>query len=106
MSGPEKVAFYGINLYFNASIINATACSAPSTGFLSAVNLNTPGEVISSGFDTSGKGPSAELHLLNVTFDAVGKGTTVVDVEVPNFGDSTTATIGTPKGIDGSVTVN
>jgi hypothetical protein len=110
-SGNQLLAAYGIDLYFNQSIINIDSnaskiVEAGPDGFLAASNTGTAGKVVTSGFDASGVGPGSDLHIVIVHMVAVGSGTSAVDIDVRSFVDDATTTIGTPNGISGSVTVN
>jgi hypothetical protein len=103
------LAAYGVDFSYNSSILSVASSdvSAGSDGFVSAINANNPGVLATSGFDASGRGPNASLHLLTINWHAVGRGTSAIDLNVKNFVDpSATTTIGTPRGISGSITVN
>jgi hypothetical protein len=105
-TGTSLLAAYGINVTFNSAILGSPAAAAESTGFVSAAGYATAGTAKVSGFDTTGKGPSTDLALFNLTFTAIGTGTSTVDVAVGSFVDPSTVTIGTPVGVGGTITVN
>jgi hypothetical protein len=110
-TGSQLLAAYGIEIYYDPSIIEvdtsvgSDGVEAGPDGYLSAVNPNTSGNLIMSGFDASGKGPGEDLHILTVYWTAVGTGTTVIDMVINAFVDDTTMDIGSPAGTGGSVTV-
>ncbi|MBN1699308.1 MAG: hypothetical protein JW881_17440, partial [Spirochaetales bacterium] len=111
-SGTQKLAAYGVTLSFTSSIltvdtsIGTNGVQAGADGFVAAVNANTAGRLVISGFDTSGKGPGTDLHVCTVNWNASGSGTTTISVAVDSLVDENTNNIGTANGISGSVTVN
>jgi hypothetical protein len=108
-TGNQKLAAYGIDIYYNSGVLAINTDDdvvEGADGFIAAVNVNTVGKIITSGFDISGKGPGNDLHLLTIMMQAVGGGTSSLDVDVRSLADSDTNTVGNPNGISGSVTVN
>ncbi len=110
-TGSQKIAAYGIDIAYNQNVIvvdtsvGNNGVEAGADGFVSAVDVNTPGVIIISGFDLAGTGPGSQLHLLNITWIAVAVGTSFLDITVDALLDPDTNVIGTPTGIDGSVVV-
>jgi hypothetical protein len=104
------IAAYGILVTFDNAILDITASSSVagmSTGFMSAANVNTNGQANVSGFDANGKGPSTDLGLFQITFAAVGQGTSAVNLQVNSFVDANTTDVwGSHPTRGGSVTVN
>jgi len=105
-TGTALLAAYGIVVTYNSAILGSAAVAAESTGFVSASNVATAGTTNVSGFDTAGKGPSTDLALYNLTFTAIGSGTSTSAVTVNSFVDPATANIGTRTGVGGTITVN
>ena len=109
-SGAQKVAAYGIDIIYDATILQVEEGSSGvepgADGFISAVNATEPGIIIVSGFDTSGIGPSTELHLLTAFFTPINAGTSAIDLTVKNLVDEATNEVGYPNGIGGTVFVS
>jgi hypothetical protein len=105
-TGTSLIAAYGIVVTYNSSILGSCTAAAESTGFVSAANTGTAGTANVSGFDTSGKGPSTDLAIFNLTWNAIGTGTSEIGVTVNTMIDPGTATIGTLAGVGGTITVN
>jgi hypothetical protein len=78
-----------------------------SNGFTSAINVTVAGQVKVGGFSTDGKGPSTDLGLFQITFTAVGRGTSNLGVTIDSaLADANTTPIGTSSTRGGSITVN
>jgi hypothetical protein len=108
-TGSQDIAAYGIDIYYDSAILSINSdddVEEGADGFIAAVNVNTDGKIVTSGFDTGGEGPGTDLHLLTITMQANGRGTSALDLDVRSLADSDTNTIGTPDGISGSITVN
>ena len=104
-SGGQRVAAYGIDITYDASVLTANAAVAGADGFVSAVNLNDPGIIVTSGFDASGVGPGGSLELLVIQMTADNQGTSAIGINVDKLVDEATNTVGNPNGIGGTVTV-
>jgi hypothetical protein len=107
-TGTSLLAGYGIQVTFDSTKVHIASSSnivAMSTGFMTAANINTPGKAIVSGFNVSGKGPSTDLGLFQITFTANGIGTSNVGITINTFADGYFVPIGTPGTRDGSITV-
>jgi len=111
-SGNDILAAYSFLITFNSSVVvvntnEGTDGVSPGTeGFVVAVNTDTPGEIVASGFDVNGTGPGTDLHLLTIhwlaqTYD----GTTIVHLTPDIMTDPDTATIGSPATVDGTITI-
>jgi hypothetical protein len=108
-TGNAILAAFGVLVRFDSAILKIAASSdvtAMTTGFISACNINTPGQVNVSGFDVTGKGPSVDIGLFQIRFTAVGNGTSSVNVSVNTLVDTQTIDFVSVKGIGGSITVN
>ncbi len=104
-TGTSMLAAYGITVTFDPQILGSPVVAAETSGFLSATNTTNPGNIGTAGFDTVGKGPSTDLALYNITFTAIGVGTSQIGVTANTLVDPNTITIGTPSGTGGSITV-
>lgn len=111
-SGDDVIAAYGFTITFDDSIVvintdkGLNGVSAGTEGFVAAVNAGNPGGLSVSGFDTSGKGPGPDLHLITIhwlaqTYD----GTTTVTLTPDTLADSQGNTIGSPSTINGTITI-
>jgi hypothetical protein len=105
-TGTSMLSAYGIDVTYNSAILGSPAVAAESTGFVSASNTATAGKIVVAGFDTTGKGPNTDLALYNVTFTAIGTGTSAIDLNNRSFVDPNTNPIGTKTATSGSITVN
>jgi arabinoxylan arabinofuranohydrolase len=104
-SGNQELAAYGFNITYDPIILSVVDVEEGSDGFLSAANTQTPGEIVVSGFDTSGTGPDSDLQVLIITFTALEGGASVLGLNVDQLVDGETNTIGTACGNDGSVEI-
>ncbi len=105
-TGNQRLAAYGIIINYDPSIVKIVSIVASSTGFLAAANINnTDGTANVAGFEAAGTDPNAALDLLVITWEAVGEGTAIIDIEVDSLADEATNTIGTPVGIDNTIIV-
>jgi len=108
-TGSQNLAAYGFDIAYNEDVIQIASdndVEAGSEGFVSAVNIdNDNGLVTIAGFEATGTGPSSQLHLLTITWTAVGAGSTSLDLSILDLADTMIETIGTPNAIDGSVEV-
>ncbi|KPA15798.1 A disintegrin and metalloproteinase with thrombospondin motifs 9-like isoform, partial [Candidatus Magnetomorum sp. HK-1] len=75
----QKLGSYQFEIIFDQSVMNVndqignSGVIIGNEGFLSVVNLdNSNGKIIINGFDTTGKGPGDELHLLRLNFLSFG----------------------------------
>jgi len=107
-SGTQMVAAYGIKLNFTDSIITPNTSigmrgvEAGAQGFVSAASYNLPGNILITGFDTSGKGPGNSLEICRVNFttltgisgtaDITLKINTLTDEDYNDIGDLSSAT--------------
>ncbi|MBN1700092.1 MAG: tandem-95 repeat protein, partial [Spirochaetales bacterium] len=110
-SGAQKLASYGIYVGYNTDVlalnteVGTSGVSAGPDGFVAAVNANLAGLVRISGFDTSGKGPGTDLYVLDTHWNAIGLGSSVMEITVNAMTDELTDEVGILEGINGSVTV-
>jgi hypothetical protein len=104
-SGSQELAAYGFTVSYNANVLSVADVEAGADGFLAAANTDNPGEIVASGFDTSGTGPGSNLQVLVITFNANAKGTSTLGLYVDQLVDGGPTTIGTACGNDGSVEV-
>ena len=105
----QNLAAYEFDITYNKSVIQIASeddIMAGAEGFVSEVNIdNANGLVSITGFDDIGTDPSFQLHLLTITWTAVGEGTSSLDLSIDVLEDTITWPIGTPTDIDGSVEV-
>ncbi|MBY9007143.1 MAG: hypothetical protein KGD63_10320 [Candidatus Lokiarchaeota archaeon] len=108
-TGSQNIAAYGFNITYDESVIQIASdndIAAGAEGFVSMFNIdNTNGMVMIAGFEPMGTGPSTQLHLLTITWAAVGAGNSSLDLTIYDLVDMHTNTIGTPNAIDESVVV-
>lgn len=111
-SGTQKVAAYGIDISYTPGIISVdteqgdSGVAEGADGFIAAVNVNEPGIIKTSGFDTTGSGPGRDLHLLTLYFIAGEEaGSTPLSVTIDSIVDENTLEVGIPEAIGGNVTV-
>ena len=110
-TGTQDLAAYGFEIVWDPNIITVQGgndgVAEGADGFLAAVNVNNnAGTMMVSGFEATGAGPDSQLHLLTITWQAVGEGTTILDLTIDSLVDSNTNQVGTPTAIDGSVVVS
>jgi endo-1,4-beta-xylanase len=105
-SGSQRLAAYGITVTYNANILGFVDIEEGADGFLAAANTANPGEIVASGFDSSGTGPGSNLQVLVITFNAIAVGTSNLGLAVDQLVDDSTSTIGTACGNSGSVEVS
>ena len=74
-------------------------------GYVSAVNTNSAGSIVFSGFDVSGTGPGTDLHFLTINWRASGVGSSYVSLTVNTLVDASYQPVGNPTGLDCDVTV-
>jgi len=89
-SGTQMVAAYGVTVTYPSANLAVVAADvvAGAQGFVSAVNANTAGSIVISGFDTAGKGPGSALDLLKITFTANAAGTAAIGLTVQSLTDA------------------
>ena len=108
-TGSQDLGAYGFDINYNEDVIQIASVNdivAGAEGFISAVNLdNINGLVRIAGFEAFGTGPNSQLHLLTITWIAVGEGSSSLDLSINDLADANIITIGTPNDIDGSVLV-
>ena len=109
-TGSQNLGAYGLVIDWDQSILivqgGNDGVAAGADGFLAAANVdNNVGTMMVSGFEATGAGPNSQLHLLTITWEAVGAGTTPLDLTIETLVDSDTNIVGNPTDIDGSVLV-
>ena len=104
-TGTQFFAAYGIDITYDFNIISFVSHALGAEGFVSAVNTEYPGIILTAGFDAMGKGPSSDLHLLTINWDSVSAGETTLGMTVNDLSNGFIETIGTPTGNDGRVIV-
>ena len=106
-TGSQNLGAYGFDIAYNEDVIQIASANdivAGAEGFISAVKIDN-GLVTIAGFETGDTGPSFQLHVLTITWTAVGEGNSSLDLSIDVLIDARTITIGTPNDIDGSVEV-
>ncbi len=105
-TGIQKVATYGIKIYFDPAIIQVSSVAESDDGFYAASNFdNVEGWIFATGFETNGIGPNDMQDLFDITWNAIAEGISVIIIEVIDLTDETTTIIGIPNGISGEITV-
>lgn len=111
-TGSDKLAAYGIKINYDSSILSVNTAvgtsgvEAGADGYVAAVNPNDAGILVTSGFDTGGKGPSLSLHIFTANFTALKSGKSTMQLQVNTLTNEAYATIGTPAGREGTVIVH
>ncbi|MBY9006618.1 MAG: hypothetical protein KGD63_07655 [Candidatus Lokiarchaeota archaeon] len=109
-TGDDLCAAYGLTIQFDPTIVQVKLIQndlpdveASPDGFYAAGNVdNSIGNLRVSGFDAQGKGPNPELHLLIISWICIGEGQCPIDITVDSLVTPSTATIGTPEGVNSS----
>jgi len=110
-SGNQRIAAYEIrvipDVYFLQPDYSDTsnAVEAGKDGFV-IHGLFESNLFLCSGFDTSGKGPGTNLHLLTFHCKALKKGPNLLQVKINTLTDENYNTIGVPQGINRSLTIS
>ncbi|MBN2440688.1 MAG: family 43 glycosylhydrolase [Spirochaetales bacterium] len=104
-SGNQELAAYGFNITYDPAILHVAEVEKGVDGFLAAANTETPGEIIASGFDSSGTGPGSDLQVLIITFNGIAEGISSLGLYVDQLVDGGPTVIGTACGTDGSIEV-
>ncbi|MBN1697459.1 MAG: carboxypeptidase regulatory-like domain-containing protein [Spirochaetales bacterium] len=111
-SGNQVLGEYEFTITFDSSVavINTNegtnGVTAGADGFVSAVHTETTGELSVSGFDATGKGPGSTLHVLTIHWLARSySGTTTLHIGVTTLTDTSSNSIGAPRGHDGSIEI-
>jgi hypothetical protein len=113
-SGDQPIAAYDIRLAFDPSVVRIDVDAGgdhgvePGADALSTnlVNLdNTAGSLLLTGFDTSGSGPGAQLHLLRIHLTALAPGVTDVALDLRVLTDPLGIPVGTPSGTGARISV-
>jgi endo-1,4-beta-xylanase len=109
-TGTQTLAAYGFNVIYDSGMISLnteigdSGVEEGADGFVAAVNGQEPGTIVISGFDASGTGPGSDLHIVTIHFIAGDTaGTTEIILEVNDYADTDTNSIGNPS--DASATV-
>ncbi|MBN1700151.1 MAG: leucine-rich repeat domain-containing protein [Spirochaetales bacterium] len=110
-TGSQMLAAYGIEIHLDFRYYEMYHLDeayygivAGPAGFLSVASPGTD-YFICQGFDTSGVGPGTSLHLLNVHCTALENGVSLVTLKINDLSDANTDTIGTPRAINGCLTI-
>ncbi|MBN2442396.1 MAG: carboxypeptidase regulatory-like domain-containing protein [Spirochaetales bacterium] len=110
-TGTQKVAAYGLVLYFDSLIVTPDPATFPdpviggADGFLTAVNYGIEGQLRISGFDTNGAGPGSDIHFLTTFWTAGTTGETDITLTVDELVNRDAETIGNPNGIGAHITI-
>jgi hypothetical protein len=111
-SGGHRMAAYGMNLYYDFLLLEVGSTAgnhgieAGPDGFLTAVNTNSPGLFVLSGFDASGTGPGLDLHILTSSWGALNPGSSLISLRIINLVSPDGTAIGEPVSHDCRVIVN
>ena len=107
----QNLSAYGFDFTYDQAIITPNTALGNSSvepgpdGFVSAVNPNTPGLLLITGFDAMGTGPGADLHVLTINWNAVNMGSTTLGNTVRDLTNPMGVVIGNPNGLSGNVVV-
>jgi hypothetical protein len=107
-TGDQVLGAYGIDITYDSNFLSIASDDdvvKGADGFISAVNINDPGIIRTSGFDTGGAGPGSDLHLLTINMSADEVGTSQIGIIVNTLADLDTETIGIPNGQGGSIII-
>lgn len=110
-SGTQKIAAFGIIIEYSDALLDVNrnignnGVIPGSDGFIAAVNARDPGVLFVSGFDSYGKGPGEDLHLLSIQWRALNNGVSKLSLTIRDLNDVKTAAIKNLKTIDGLVTI-
>ncbi|MFX1374831.1 MAG: dockerin type I domain-containing protein [Promethearchaeota archaeon] len=110
-TGYQKIATYLIDITYNQSVIVVdtsfgTSGVAPGVdGFLTSVDVSTPGVFEIFGVDLAGKGPGSQLHLLTIKWIAEAEGISLLNLTIDTLLDDSYAVIGIPTDIDEFIVV-
>ncbi|MBN1699986.1 MAG: hypothetical protein JW881_20925 [Spirochaetales bacterium] len=112
-TGSQRLGAYGFDLSYDSAYVVANTSigtegvEAGPDGFISAVNSSNNGIIRMSGFDTNGKGPGTDLHVLTVNLYAQqNRGTTYLGLDIIDFTNLDTVPIGNPNGRGANVTIS
>jgi len=106
----QKLAGYGFDIRWNQNILNVQGgydgITAGADGFLPyAIVDNNAGTMMLTGFDPNGVGPNNQLHLLTITWIAIGIGNSPLNLFIDDLLDTDLNTLGIPQDFDASVEV-
>ncbi len=109
----ENLAAYQLLITFDPALVNVDTLQgtdgveAGTDGFISAVNTdNTNGVIKVNGFNVAGTGPGSNLQVLIIHFNSLSStGQSAIDLTVDILANEIGVPIGTPNGINGTITV-
>jgi len=113
-TGTQQFCSYSIEITYNPDIISPntsvgnSSVEAGPDGFVTSVNLTSPGILEISGFNANGKGPGDNLNVLIISWNADTQNPDSIDdlgITIDYFKDPASNNIGVPTGIDGAVDV-
>jgi len=115
-SGSARVGAYTLEIGFDPTRLQVDTAAGADQGVsagtaglgTNVVNVdNALGRLVVTGFDVTGKGPGANLHLLSIYLRATGAdGTVPLTLGVSTLADELGQTIGTPAGQGSEVTIS
>ncbi|NHJ49480.1 MAG: hypothetical protein FK733_16945, partial [Asgard group archaeon] len=93
----DNCAAYGFELEYDSSIVEIQSVVEGSEGYLMAVNIsNSIGVSRFTGFDTTGVGPDDQIEMVDITWEVVGSGETIVNTTIDVLVNNNYADLGTP----------
>jgi hypothetical protein len=109
-SGTIQLAAYGCEVGYDETLLSLPAeddVIEGADGFIAAYNAETPGAIIVSGFNATGITPGEDIHMITINWitDDTATGTSVIALTVNDMADKNGVNIGTPNGINGSITI-
>jgi hypothetical protein len=105
-SGNQVLGAYAFDIYYDETVVDASAVIEGADGFVTSVNLDEIGLLKFNGFDVSGAGPGNDLHLVDIGFTAIGEGSTSLALDILNLIDLQYNDIGVPTASSASIIVN
>ena len=105
-TGAQKLGAYGFEVEYDPTILKVLSVQEGSEGFLTVFrNQYTDGWARMCGFDVDGEGPDSRMELLEVTWEAIGIGSTTVNNTIDRLVDNIYNPIGTPYTDDWEVSI-
>jgi len=115
-SGSARIGAYTLEVGFDPTRLQVDTAAGADQGVspgaaglaTNIVNVdNIQGRLVVTGFDVTGKGPGASLHLLSLHLRSIGTdGPVPVSLTVRTLADELGQTIGTPNGQGSEVTIS
>ena len=111
-SGNKVLGSYSFDIFYNTDIISLNrniginGIEPGSDGFITTVNIDTPGIIKLDGFDPTGRGPGNRLHVIKINLTTMNFGESQVEIVVNSLLDISSNVIGRPRGKIDNIIVN